>query len=143
MGGKNKHNTIFFDLRLLVESIEDSRGESHDVVAQPISEQALVKALTEQAHKIATTVLEQPGTGEDLINDAQVRIVHCKKCYNQISPMFATPALSLMSSVLFFIILFICTIYLNILISVLSSKSYAAFFSAQVSCPHIRTGQIL
>ena len=66
-----------------VESIEDSRGESHDVVAQPISEQDLVKALTEQAHKIATTVLEQPGTGEDLINDAQVCIVHCEKCYTK------------------------------------------------------------
>ena len=66
-----------------LELTEDSRGESHDVVAQPISEQDLVKALTEQAHKIATTVLTRPGTGEDLIYDAQVRIFYREKFNKQ------------------------------------------------------------
>ena len=47
-----------------------------DVNAQafekPLSEQDLVKALTHHAHKIATTVLDAPGTGMDLVRDAQV-----------------------------------------------------------------------
>ena len=51
--------------------------------------------------------------------------------------MCVTP---LISSFLIFSILFIPIIHLNILISVLSSKSCSAFLSAQVSLPYIRTG---
>ena len=39
----------------------------------PVNEEDLVKALTDHAHKIATTVLNQPGTGLDLGWDAQVQ----------------------------------------------------------------------
>ena len=58
------------------------------------------------------------------------------------SLMFAIPALALMSSYLIFSILFIAIIYLNILISVLSSKFCSAFLCAQVSLPYLRTGLI-
>ena len=46
--------------------------------------------------------------------------------------MFATPALALISSFLIFSILFIPIIHFNVLISVLSSKFWSAFLSAQV-----------
>ena len=53
-----------------------SRRGSHAAAAQPISEQDLVKALTEHAHKIATSILTRPGTGQDLVNDAQVCMIY-------------------------------------------------------------------
>ena len=40
----------------------------------PINEEDLVKTLTEHAHKIASNVLDKPGTGMDLGWDAQVRL---------------------------------------------------------------------
>ena len=43
----------------------------------PVNEEDLVKALTDHAHKIATTVLNQPGTGHDLSWDAQVQFFYC------------------------------------------------------------------
>ena len=53
-----------------------SRRGSHAAGSQPISEQDLVKALTEHAHKIATSILTRPGTGQDLVNDAQVCMIY-------------------------------------------------------------------
>lgn len=44
------------------------------LLSTPINEEDLVKTLTEHAHKIATTVLDQPGTGVDLGWDAQVHV---------------------------------------------------------------------
>lgn len=65
---------------IVVGSLKDSRRESHGSVAQPISEQDLVKALTEHAHKIATSVLNRTGTGQDLVNDAQVCPTYWETC---------------------------------------------------------------
>ena len=60
--------------------------------------------------------------------------------YLTVKLMFATSALVLISSIHIFSILFNPIIHLNILISVLSSKSSSAFLSSQVSLTYIRTG---
>ena len=51
-------------------------GRSEDemsVFSQPITEENLVQALTDHAHKIAVSVLSRPETGLNLAGDAQVR----------------------------------------------------------------------
>ena len=70
------------------------------------------------------------------------RPTHLSLAYLIFSFVFATHAFALISSFLIFSTLFIPSIHLKILISVLSSRICSAFLSVQVSLSYIRTGKM-
>ena len=46
--------------------------ESMNTFTRPVNENELIEALTDHAHKIAESILNQPETGIDLARDAKV-----------------------------------------------------------------------
>ena len=54
---------------------KSAAGDSEKALSRPITEQELVTALSEHARNIASAVLSRPGTGLDVINDAQVMVI--------------------------------------------------------------------
>ena len=56
--------------RLFYPGSDDGRS-----LSRPMSERDLVNSLTEHAHRIASAVLSQPDTGNNLMQDAQVDIL--------------------------------------------------------------------
>ena len=53
-------------------STQRSMSQASAASMAPVTEQQIVHALSEHAHKIAETILTNPESGTDLVQDAQV-----------------------------------------------------------------------
>ena len=66
-------HSINFHFTCAVEGTEAAADRRPSLLEQ-LSEKELVEALTDNAHKIASNILAQPGTGQHLGDDVQVKL---------------------------------------------------------------------